>query len=139
MLLFDNNKMKMARKPGKKQKENAVACTGEGKRWKENIWDESREVKTGTVLELSFGGIHLLFFNYFLSLIIVISGYSAVTGNQTFISFLVLIFFLISWMLNIALVSQTSFLATNTLYNIMVNSWWCIDRLMLKTIKLRGN
>ena len=32
LLLFDNNKIKMARKPGKKQKENLVGCTGEGKR-----------------------------------------------------------------------------------------------------------
>ena len=31
-LLFDDNKIKMARKPGKKQKENMVGCTGEGKR-----------------------------------------------------------------------------------------------------------
>jgi len=30
--LFDDNKVKMARKPGKKQKENPVECTGEGKR-----------------------------------------------------------------------------------------------------------
>ena len=26
--LFDDNKIKMARKPGKKQKENSVGCTG---------------------------------------------------------------------------------------------------------------
>ena len=32
MLLFDDNKIKMARKPGKKQKENPVGFTGEGKR-----------------------------------------------------------------------------------------------------------
>ena len=31
LLLFDDNNLKMARKPGKKQKENPVACTGEGK------------------------------------------------------------------------------------------------------------
>ena len=30
-LLFDNNKMKMVRKPAKKQKENPLGCTGEGK------------------------------------------------------------------------------------------------------------
>ena len=36
LLLFDDNKMKMARKPGKKQKENPVGCTGEGKRCKGN-------------------------------------------------------------------------------------------------------
>ena len=38
-LLFrccDDNKIKMARKPGKKQKQNPVGCTGEGKRWKRN-------------------------------------------------------------------------------------------------------
>ena len=47
MLLFDY-KVKMARKPGKKQKENPVDCTGESKRWKGNI----KEGKTRSVLEL---------------------------------------------------------------------------------------
>ena len=32
MLLFDDNKVKIARKPGKKQKENPESCTGEGNR-----------------------------------------------------------------------------------------------------------
>ena len=32
LLLFDDNKIKMARKPGKKQKENPVGFTGKGKR-----------------------------------------------------------------------------------------------------------
>ena len=32
VLLFDDNKIKMARKPGKEKKENPVRCTGEGKR-----------------------------------------------------------------------------------------------------------
>ena len=32
LLLFDDNKIKMARKPGKKQKENPVGCTGESKK-----------------------------------------------------------------------------------------------------------
>ena len=32
LLWFDDNKMKMARKPGKKQKENPVGCTREGER-----------------------------------------------------------------------------------------------------------
>ena len=32
LLLFVNNKIKMARKPGKKQKENPVGCTREGKK-----------------------------------------------------------------------------------------------------------
>ena len=32
LLLFDDNKVKMARKSGKKQKENLVGCTGEDKR-----------------------------------------------------------------------------------------------------------
>ena len=32
----DDNMIKMARKPGKKQKENPVGCTGEGKRKKGN-------------------------------------------------------------------------------------------------------
>ena len=31
VLLFDDNKIKMARKPGKKQKENPVGYTREGK------------------------------------------------------------------------------------------------------------
>ena len=52
-LLFDDNKIKMARPPGRKQKENPVGCTGEGKGWKGNIRERSREDKTGTVLELS--------------------------------------------------------------------------------------
>ena len=49
LLLFNDNKIRMARKPGKKQKENPVGCTGESKRWKGNM----REGKTETVLELS--------------------------------------------------------------------------------------
>ena len=53
LLLFDDNKTKMTRKPGKKQKENSVWCTGEGKRWKGNVREGSRENKTGTVLGLS--------------------------------------------------------------------------------------
>jgi len=48
LLLFHDNEIKMARKPGKKQKKDPVGCTGEGERWKGNI----REGKTGTVLEL---------------------------------------------------------------------------------------
>ena len=36
VLLFGVNKVKMARKPVKKQKENAIGCTGEGKRCKGN-------------------------------------------------------------------------------------------------------
>ena len=31
VLLFDDNKIKMARKPGKKRKENSVGYTGVGK------------------------------------------------------------------------------------------------------------
>ena len=31
-LFFDDNKIKMARKRGKKQNENPIECTGEGKR-----------------------------------------------------------------------------------------------------------
>ena len=30
VLLFDDNKIKVARRPGKKQKENPVGCTGDG-------------------------------------------------------------------------------------------------------------
>ena len=43
----------MARKPGKKQKENPVGCTRKGKRSEENTREGSREGATGTVLELS--------------------------------------------------------------------------------------
>ena len=32
MLSFDDNKIKMTRKPGKEQKENLVGCTGKGNR-----------------------------------------------------------------------------------------------------------
>ena len=52
-LLFDDNKINMARKPGKKQKENAVGCNREGKSSKGNVSEELRECKTGTVLEVS--------------------------------------------------------------------------------------
>ena len=52
MLLFDDNKVKMARKPVKKQKENPVGCTGEGKYEKE-IREGYREDKTGTACMLS--------------------------------------------------------------------------------------
>ena len=51
--MFDDNKIKMVRKPGKKQKENPVVCTREGKILKGNIRKGSREGKTGTVSELS--------------------------------------------------------------------------------------
>lgn len=53
LLLFDENKMKLARKSGKKQNGNPVGCTGESKRLKGNIREGSKEGKTGTVLELS--------------------------------------------------------------------------------------
>ena len=52
LLLFNYSKTKMARKSGKKLKENLVGCTGEGKIWKGNIRERSREGKTGTVSEL---------------------------------------------------------------------------------------
>ena len=48
LFLFDDHNIKMARKPGKKQKENPVGCTGEG-----NIREGSREGKMRTFLELS--------------------------------------------------------------------------------------
>ena len=51
LLLFGDNKIKMARKPGKKPKKNPV--TGKGERLKGNIREGSREDKTGTILELS--------------------------------------------------------------------------------------
>ena len=49
LMLFDD-KIKMARKPGKEQKENPVGCTGEGKRSKGIISEGSGEGKTETVL-----------------------------------------------------------------------------------------
>ena len=36
MLLFDDNKVKMAKKPGKKQNEKPVGRSGDGKRGKGN-------------------------------------------------------------------------------------------------------
>ena len=51
MLLFDDM-VKMARKPGKKQKENLLGCTGEGKDVNEII-EGHREDKTGTACILS--------------------------------------------------------------------------------------
>ena len=56
LLLFDDIKIKVSRKTGKKQKENQVGCTGAGKRLKGIIREESREGKTGTVSELSLEG-----------------------------------------------------------------------------------
>ena len=53
LLLFDDNKIKTARKPEKKQKEYPVGCTGEGKRLNGNIREGPKEGKTGNVLELS--------------------------------------------------------------------------------------
>ena len=47
MWLFDDNKIKIAKSPGKKQKENPVGCTGEVKYEKE-IGVGYREDKTGT-------------------------------------------------------------------------------------------
>ena len=46
LLLFDDNKVKMARKSGKKQKENPVAYTGK-ENIKEEIREGYREEKTG--------------------------------------------------------------------------------------------
>ena len=51
--MLDDNKIKMERKPRKKQKENTVECIGEGKRRKGNIREGSRKYKTGTALEFS--------------------------------------------------------------------------------------
>ena len=51
LLWFDDNKIKMARKSGKKQKENLAGCNGDGKRRKGKVG--SGEGETGTVLELS--------------------------------------------------------------------------------------
>ena len=46
----------MARKPGKKQMENPVGCTGEGKDEKE-IREEYREDKMGEELRQDFNGV----------------------------------------------------------------------------------
>ena len=56
LLLLDDNKIKMTRKPVEKQNKNLVGCTGEGKGWKENIWEWSWEAKTGIVSELILWG-----------------------------------------------------------------------------------
>ena len=45
--MFDDNEIKMSRKPGKKQEENPVGCTGEGKRSKGNIREGLGEGITG--------------------------------------------------------------------------------------------
>ena len=52
LLLFDGNIIKIARKPGTKQKENLVWCTREGKRSKGNIREGSGEGKTGFVFDI---------------------------------------------------------------------------------------
>ena len=44
MLLFDDNKMKMARKPVKKQEEIQAGCAVEGKQSKRKIAEEKRSV-----------------------------------------------------------------------------------------------
>ena len=51
MFLSFDDKIKMTKNTGKKQKENLVGCNGEGKRWKGNIREGSGEGKTGTALE----------------------------------------------------------------------------------------
>ena len=53
MLLFDDNKIKMARKSAKKKKNYPVWCTGEGKRREGNIRKGSRDSNTRSVMELS--------------------------------------------------------------------------------------
>ena len=58
LLLINNIKLKMARKPGKKHEENPVGCTGEGKRWKGNK-RRVREDKTGTAC-ISVWRCHLM-------------------------------------------------------------------------------
>ena len=67
LLLFDDNMIKMARKPEKKQKENPVVRIGEGKKMKNKYKrrvNRSREGKTGTVLELSLESIAIIFKNF---------------------------------------------------------------------------
>ena len=63
-LLFDGNKIKIARNSEKKQKENPVGCTEEGKIWKENIRQGSREDTTGIVLEGSSQEVAWLYSPY---------------------------------------------------------------------------
>ena len=50
MLLFDDNKGRLASMPGKTQKQNPVGCIEEGKRLIGNIREASREDKTGGVV-----------------------------------------------------------------------------------------
>ena len=50
---------KLAKKPGKKQKENRLGCTGEGKRLKGNLREGSKEGKPRTVLKLSYIYIYI--------------------------------------------------------------------------------
>ena len=49
MLLFDDNKVKKARKPGKKQKGNPVGCTGKVK-------DEKEKREGNMALRRAIGG-----------------------------------------------------------------------------------
>ena len=49
LLLFDDDKIEIARKPGKKQKGNQVGYIGDSKRWIGNIRKGYREGKTVTV------------------------------------------------------------------------------------------
>ena len=47
--MFDDNRLKIERQPGKKQKENPVGCTRESKIKIGNIKEGAREDKTETV------------------------------------------------------------------------------------------
>ena len=55
VFFLDYNKIKMTRKPVKKQKRNPVGFTGEGNRCKGNIREGSREGKTGTEIKKKTG------------------------------------------------------------------------------------
>ena len=81
----------MTRKPGKKQMENPVGCTGEGNRWKWIIREWSREGKTRTVLlqlcRFDFppqGGFNSVYF--FSDSIISVNFHLWILGIQFFIS-----------------------------------------------------
>ena len=63
LLLFDDNKIKVARKPGKKQKQNPVGCTREGKRPKRNIREGYKAGKTLVTLHPNKCNGYMLFPN----------------------------------------------------------------------------
>ena len=53
--MFDNTKIKIARKPGKKQKENPVGCTREGKKINKKYEKGTEKIILGPPV-FEFGG-----------------------------------------------------------------------------------